>query len=144
MSQVKIVYWSGTGNTEAMAGMIADGVKEAGGEAVVIPVSEATVADLKEVKAFALGCPSMGAEQLEETEMEPFMCELETEISGKQIVLFGSYGWGDKEWMRDWEKRVQDAGAEVINGEGITANEAPDGEAEEKCKEAGKILVEKN
>lgn len=141
MSQVKIVYWSGTGNTEAMAEMIAAGVTAAGGEAVVMPVAKATVAELKEAKAFALGCPSMGAEQLEETEMEPFMCELESEISGKQIVLFGSYGWGDQEWMRDWEKRIEAAGATVIDGAGITANEAPDGEAEEKCKAAGEKLV---
>ncbi len=144
MNTVKIVYWSGTGNTETMAGMIADGVRTAGGEAVVIPVSEASVEELKNEKVFALGCPSMGAEQLEESEMEPFMCELESNISGKQIVLFGFYGWGNQEWMRDWEKRIWDAGAEIVNGEGITANEAPDSEAEVKCKEAGKILAEKN
>lgn len=142
MSQVKIIYWSGTGNTEAMANMIAEGVRAAGKEAAVMSVSEVSVADLKDEKVFALGCPSMGAEQLEESEMEPFMCELESEISGKQIVLFGSYGWGDQEWMRDWEKRVQDAGAVVIGGEGVTVNEAPDGEAEEKCKAAGKNLAE--
>ena len=106
MSKVSVVYWSGTGNTEAMANMIAEGVKEAGKEADVLPVSIASVADLQAASAFALGCPSMGVEQLEEAEMEPFMCELESGISGKQVGLFGSYGWGNEEWMRDWEEKI--------------------------------------
>ena len=122
MSKVSIVYWSGTGNTEAMANMIAEGVKEAGKEADVLPVSIASVADLQAASAFALGCPSMGVEQLEEAEMEPFMCELESGISGKQVGLFGSYGWGNEEWMRDWEERIGMAGASVVNGEGIAVN----------------------
>ncbi len=142
MNQIKIVYWSGTGNTEAMAELIAAGIIEAGQEAQVIPVAKAVVEELKAEEVFALGCPSMGAEQLEETEMEPFMCELENGIAGKKIALFGSYGWGDQEWMRDWEKRIEDAGATVIGGTGITANDAPDKEAEEKCKAIGKRLAE--
>lgn len=138
---VKIVFWSGTGNTEAMAAYIAEGVKSAGGEADVIPVSAASADELKNEKAFALGCPSMGAEQLEETEMEPFMQELESGIAGKQIVLFGSYGWGNQEWMRDWEDRVAAAGATVIDGEGIAILGAPDDDTIEKCKAAGRTLA---
>lgn len=141
MSKVNIVYWSGTGNTEAMATMIAQGVTEAGKEAVLVPVGEANVAALQGEKAFALGCPSMGAEQLEEMQMEPFMCELEAAISGKKVVLFGSYGWGNQEWMRDWEERIAAAGATVVNGEGITVNGAPDTETEELCKDAGRALA---
>lgn len=141
MSEVKIVFWSGTGNTAAMARFIAQGVEEAGKSAVLIPVAEANADELKAEKAFALGCPSMGAEQLEETEMEPFMCELENGIAGKQIALFGSYGWGNQEWMRDWESRVASAGANVLNGEGITVLGAPDAEAEELCKSAGRALA---
>lgn len=141
MSKVNIVYWSGTGNTEAMANFIAQGVKEAGGEAVLLPVSAANAEELKKEKAFALGCPSMGAEQLEEMEMEPFMCELDNGIAGKQIVLFGSYGWGNEEWMRDWEERVSSGGATVINGEGIAVNGAPDEDIAEKCKDAGRALA---
>lgn len=142
MSKVSIVFWSGTGNTAAMAELIAQGVSEAGGEAVLIPVSEANVEELKAEKAFALGCPSMGAEQLEEMEMEPFMCELEGGIAGKQIALFGSYGWGNQEWMRDWEGRVASAGATVVNGEGITVNGAPDSDTEEQCKNVGRALAQ--
>lgn len=141
MSKVNVVFWSGTGNTEAMAGYIAQGINEAGGEAVLTPVSAANIEELKNAKAFALGCPSMGAEQLEEVEMEPFMEELELGISGKQVVLFGSYGWGNQEWMRDWEERVSKAGATVVNGEGITVNGAPDEDTQDKCIDAGRALA---
>lgn len=141
MSKVSIVFWSGTGNTAAMAEFIAQGVAEAGGEAVLIPVNEANAEELKNEKAFALGCPSMGSEQLEEMEMEPFMSELESGIAGKQIALFGSYGWGNQEWMRDWEDRVAGAGATVVNGEGITVNGAPGADTEDACKAAGRALA---
>lgn len=141
MSKVMIVYWSGTGNTELMANMIADGVKAASGEPEVVEVSTLTPADLKDYKVFALGSPSMGAEVLEEDSMEPFMEELEGSIAGKQIGLFGSYGWGDGEWMRDWVERVNDAGASVIDDEGIIACGEPESDIEEQLKELGKALV---
>lgn len=141
MAQISIVYWSGTGNTELMAQKVAEGVREAGQEAVVLSVDLADVSELKKARAFALGCPSMGAEQLEETQMEPFMCDLENGIGGKQIGLFGSFGWGGGEWMRDWEERVRNAGASVVGEEGIIVNGAPDEETEEKCKELGKALA---
>lgn len=141
MGKINIIYWSGTGNTEAMASFIAQGVSEGGAEGVLLPVGAASVDDVKDANAFALGCPSMGAEQLEETEMEPFMCDIEGIISGKQVVLFGSYGWGNQEWMRDWEARVQAAGAIVVNGEGIAVNGAPGADIEEQCKDAGRTLA---
>lgn len=141
MAQISIVYWSGTGNTELMAQKVAEGVREAGQEAVVLSVDLADVSELKKARAFALGCPSMGAEQLEETQMEPFMCDLENGIGGKQIGLFGSFGWGGGEWMRDWEERVRNVGASVVGEEGIIVNGAPDEETEEKCKELGRALA---
>lgn len=141
MAQISIVYWSGTGNTELMAQKVAEGVREAGQEAVVLSVDLADVSELKKARAFALGCPSMGAEQLEETQMEPFMCDLENGIGGKQIGLFGSFGWGGGEWMRDWEERVRNAGASVVGEEGIIVNGAPDEETEEKCKELGRAWL---
>ena len=141
MAQISIVYWSGTGNTELMAQKVAEGVREAGQEAVVLSVDLADVSELKKARAFALGCHSMGAEQLEETQMEPFMCDLENGIGGKQIGLFGSFGWGGGEWMRDWEERVRNVGASVVGEEGIIVNGAPDEEAEEKCKELGRALA---
>ncbi|MBR1701468.1 MAG: flavodoxin [Lachnospiraceae bacterium] len=141
MSKVSIVYWSGTGNTAAMAAAVAEGVKDGGAEAELLEVSAASVDALKEVKAIALGCPSMGAEQLEESEMEPFMEELDGLISGKTVALFGSYGWGNQEWMRDWENRIQADGATVLNGEGITVNGAPGEDTLEDCRNAGRGLA---
>lgn len=141
MSKVSIVYWSGTGNTQKMAEAVAEGVKEAGAEADLKFVSAATVDELAAETAFALGCPSMGAEELEDAEMEPFMADLENRISGKKIALFGSYGWGGGEWMRDWEARIQSAGATVVNGEGIIVNGEPDDDTIAELKALGKALV---
>ena len=126
---VSVVYWSGTGNTQAMAEAVAEGIRDGGADAVLMEVGNADAAALAEEKAFALGCPSMGAEQLEESEMEPFVEALEPLVSGKTILLFGSYGWGDGEWMRDWADRMKNAGAVLIREEGIITNEAPDDEA---------------
>ena len=138
---VSVVYWSGTGNTEAMANAVAEGITEAGGEAKLIPVSEANVDELATESAFALGCPSMGVEVLEEEEMEPFVEALEGKVGGKNILLFGSYGWGDGEWMRNWVERMKNAGAFMVEEEGIIANDAPDDETIEACKAGGKALV---
>lgn len=133
---ISIVYWSGTGNTEAMANALADGIREAGGEAALITVDSAGAEALASEEVFALGCPSMGAEELEESEMEPFVAELEGKVKGKKILLFGSYGWGDGEWMRNWEERMKNAGAILVTGAGIIANEAPDGAAIDALKAA--------
>ena len=138
---VSVVYWSGTGNTQAMAEAVAEGIRDGGADAVLMEVGNADAAALAEEKAFALGCPSMGAEELEESVMEPFVSELEGMVQGKKILLFGSYGWGDGEWMRNWEERMKNAGAELITGEGIIANEAPDTEAVEALKAAGRAMV---
>ena len=138
---VSVVYWSGTGNTQAMAEAVAEGIREGGAEAVLLEVGNADAAALAGENAFALGCPSMGAEQLEESEMEPFVEALEPLVSGKRILLFGSYGWGDGEWMRDWAERMKNAGAALIREEGLIANEAADDEALEECRAAGKELA---
>ena len=138
---IAVVYWSGTGNTQAMAEAVAEGIREGGAEAVLLEVGNADAAALAGENAFALGCPSMGAEQLEESEMEPFVEALEPLVSGKRILLFGSYGWGDGEWMRDWAERMKNAGAALIREEGLIANEAPDDEALEECRAAGKELA---
>ncbi len=141
MSKINVVYWSQTGNTQVMAEAIGAGIEEAGKEANVVFVSDITVDDLKDASVMALGCPAMGAEVLEEGEMEPFMCELEGSLGGKTVALFGSYGWGDGEWMRDWVERVGDAGANVLNGEGLICQEAPDDDVIEECKALGKQLA---
>lgn len=134
METVKIVFWSQGGNTAAMAAAVAEGVQEAGSKAEIINVSDASAADLQSMKGFALGCPAMGAEVLEEMEMEPFMCELEGSLAGKSVGLFGSYGWGDGQWMRDWEERCKAAGAAVVGGEGVICQETPDDGAIASCR----------
>lgn len=141
MDKIYVVYWSGTGNTEAMAGFVAAGIQSAGKEAEVVDVASADISQLKAAKAFAMGCPSMGAEVLEEEEMEPFVTDLEKDINGKQIGLFGSYGWGNGEWMKDWEERMKNAGAVIVGGEGIIAMDAPDDDAANALKQLGKELA---
>ncbi len=130
-----VIYWSGTGNTEAMANAVAEGSG----------VSAARVSDfggdVAEYEALALGCPAMGAEELEDSEFEPFFAGIEGKISGKKVALFGSYDWGDGEWMRLWAGRVKAAGAEVVGGEGLICNNTPDDEALAKCRELGKQLA---
>lgn len=141
MDEIIVAYWSQTGNTEAMAQAVGQGIEEAGKKASVKEISQVSADDLKNAACFALGCPAMGAEVLEEDEMEPFVAELEGAVSGKTIGLFGSYGWGDGQWMRDWEERMTGAGAVIAGGEGVIAMEAPDDEAIEKCKALGKALA---
>ena len=111
--KVSIVYWSGTGNTEAMANAALEGAKNAGAEVELLPVSAAS-ADVVGSDALLFGCPAMGAEELEESEFEPFFSSVEGSLSGKRVGLFGSYDWGDGEWMRTWQQRVEAAGGVMI------------------------------
>lgn len=141
MSKIQVIYWTQTGNTQAMANAIADGIKDSGKEAQVLEVSQASLDSLKEASVFAIGCPAMGAEVLEESEMEPFVEEVVKFASGKNIALFGSYGWGDGEWMRDWEARMKEAGANLIRNAGLICNDAPDDAGITQCKELGKQLA---
>ena len=139
MSRINVVYWSQTGNTEEMAEAIGKGITQAGGEAVVSEVSAISPDALKDEKVFALGCPAMGAEVLEEAEMEPFVEAVESFAAGKKIALFGSYGWGDGEWMRTWEETCKADGA-VLACDSVLANEAPDDDAVAACQALGKAL----
>ena len=141
MSKIAVVYWSGTGNTEAMAKAVLEGAKEKGAEVVLLTPDEFDVSMMDSYDAIAFGCPAMGAEVLEEGEMEPFVTEVEAFAAGKKIGLFGSYGWGDGQWMRDWEDRMKAAGATVVGGEGVICQETPDDEALENCKALGKVLA---
>ena len=121
MSKISVVYWSQTGNTQAMAEAVGAGISKAGKEADVVEVSGAS---------------------MEEMEMEPFVEEVEGFAQGKTIALFGSYGWGDGQWMRDWEERMTAAGATVLNGEGLICQETPDDDAIKQCEELGEQLAQ--
>ena len=141
MNKIYVIFWTQGGNTQAMAEAVAEGIREGGKEAEVIYVGSVSADVLKDQPVFALGCPAMGAEVLEESEMEPFVAEVEAFAAGKKIGLFGSYGWGDGEWMRDWVDRMNGAGAIVVGGEGVICQEAPDDEAVNNCKVLGKQLA---
>ena len=130
-----VIYWSGTGNTEQMAAAVAEGAN-----AELFSVSEFS-GKLSDYDRLAFGCSAMGAEELEESEFEPFFAEAESGLNGKNIALFGSYGWGDGEWMRSWVKRAEDDGAVIVGGEGLIANEAPSDDDLEKCRELGRALI---
>ncbi len=138
MGKAVIVYWSGTGNTQAMAEAIWEGAKESNPSCDFYFVSDITASHAAAYDVLILGCPAMGAEVLEEEDFEPFFAQLEASLAGKQVALFGSYGWGDGEWMRAWEERVRTAGAVLFENEGLMINEAPDDTALAQCREFGK------
>ena len=141
MKKTAVVYWSGTGNTEAMANAIAEGAESAGAEVDVKQVSEITVDQALEYDKLALGCPAMGAEVLEESEFEPMFAGLEGSLNGKKVALFGSYGWGDGQWMRDWCERAKEDGAQLFSDEGLVCNETPDDDVQAACRKLGADLA---
>lgn len=141
MNKIAVIYWSGTGNTEAMAAAVAEGARGAGSEVDMFQVSDITPDAAAEYGALALGCPAMGAEQLEEGEFEPFFTALESRLSGKKVALFGSYSWADGQWMRDWYERAQSDGANLIGDEGLACYEAPDADCLAACKALGAELA---
>ena len=140
MNKVAVVYWSGTGNTEAMANSVLAGAQAAGAQAELFTAAEFSPEKLAEYDAAAFGCPAMGAEQLEEDEFEPMFSACKAALKGKKTALFGSYGWGDGEWMRTWEETCRGDGAELIC-EPVICNEAPDEDALSACQALGKALV---
>ncbi|HIV17016.1 MAG TPA: flavodoxin [Candidatus Alectryocaccobium stercorigallinarum] len=140
MSKAAVVYWSGTGNTEAMASAVLDGIKEAGAEGSLFTASEFDASMMNQFDAIAFGCPSMGAEELEETEFAPMFEACESKLNGKRIALFGSYGWGDGEWMRSWEARCKDDGAFLVC-DPVICNSAPGDDAISECKALGGALA---
>ena len=125
MSKVAVVYWSSTGNTEAMANAVAEGAKAAGAEVISFESADFSADKVDEFDAIAFGCPAMGDEVLEEDEFEPMFNSCETKLSGKKVGLFGSYGWGDGEWMQNWEQRIKDCGGIIIE-DSVICNEAPE------------------
>lgn len=140
MSKVAVVYWSSTCNTEAMANAVAEGAKAAGAEVSVFETSAFSAEQVDAYDALAFGCPAMGDEVLEETEFEPLFAECEDKLAGKAVVLFGSYGWGDGQWMRDWEERCKSKNI-TLKAESVMCQETPDEDGLEECRNLGKALV---
>lgn len=140
---MKIIYFSQTGNTEKMANLILEGIEAEGKKAELIEVSLISLDDIKNEEILILGCSAYGSEELEESEMEPFVKSLEGNIQGKKVALFGSWGWGNGEWMTEWERRMESYGAILIS-EGLTVQEAPEGEDENRCVSFGKLIAQKS
>jgi len=140
MSKVAVVYWSGTGNTEEMANAVAEGTKGAGCQVCLAPAAQFSADRMDEFDAVAFGCPAMGAEELEESEFDPLFQDCRSKLSGKRIALFGSYGWGDGEWMRTWEETCQGDGAKLAC-ESVICQETPDEEALDACRKLGASLA---
>ena len=138
--KIAVVYWSGTGNTEAMANAVLEGVNAAGAEGALMTAAEFTADQVREYDAIAFGCPSMGVESLEEGEFEPMFRACEPSLTGKKLALFGSYGWGDGEWMRNWEDACRSDGA-VLACDSVICNDAPDNDVLAACKALGEALT---
>lgn len=140
MSKIAIVYWSGTGNTESMAYAVSEGAKGTGADTALFTAAEFSGSQVNEYDAIAFGCPAMGAEELEETEFAPLFQDCKSSLPGKRVALFGSYGWGDGEWMRTWEDECRDCGA-VIAAESVICQETPDEDALQNCRALGAALA---
>ena len=141
MKKTAVIYWSGTGNTEAMAQAVLAGMQEAGADAALYTTAEVTSALFDDLTGVAFGCPAMGAEVLEEMDFQPMWDEAKGFLGGKNVALFGSYGWGDGEWMRSWEKDCDDAGISLVC-ESITCCETPDDDVLAACQAMGRKLAE--
>jgi len=135
-----VIYWSGTGNTQAMAQAVLEGMEQAGAEAVILTPDQVDVSQISAFDAVALGCPAMGAEELEDSEFEPMYQVIKGYLAGKKVALFGSYGWGDGEWMRNWEDDCKANGI-VLAAESVMANETPDDESLQVCRNLGSVLA---
>lgn len=139
MSKIAVVFWSGTGNTEAMAEAVAEGAKSAGAEVEVFQVDDFNATDMADYNGFLFGCPAMGDEVLEEDSFEPFFTDAEAKLNGVPVGLFGSYGWGGGAWMETWSERTKEAGAKFVGN--VIAENAPDDEALENCRKLGEDLA---
>ena len=140
MEKIAVIYWSGTGNTELMAKYVAEGAKAAGAEADVFSVSDFSQGQLGEYARYALGCPAMGAEELEDSEFQPFYEAVKSALNGKKVALFGSYGWGGGEWMNPWKADAEAAGL-VLVADPLAIENAPDDAGKTACQELGKTLA---
>ena len=139
MSKVAVVYWSGTGNTEEMANKVAEGAKAAGAEVEVISADDFDGTDISSFDGVAFGCPAMGDEELEDSVFQPVFEACEPKLAGKKVALFGSYGWGDGDWIRSWEEKGQNDGV-ALAVDSVSCNEEPDDEAQAACIELGKAI----
>ena len=139
MSKVAVVYWTGSGNTEAMAAAVAEGAETKGATVEQILAADFSLSAAEGYDAYAFGCPAMGAEELEDSEFQPMWDEVKGSLGDKKVVLFGSYGWGSGEWMDAWKEDAEEAGVNVIDS--LIINEQPDGDGIAACQVLGSQLA---
>lgn len=140
MSKMAVVYWSGTGNTETMAKAVAEGARAAGADVQLVTAANFDAAQLETLDGVAFGCPAMGCEQLEESEFEPMFAACAGKLGGKRVGLFGSYGWGNGEWMQEWEETCRRSGA-LLAADSVPCNGSPDGDALAACQALGAAVA---
>lgn len=140
MAKIAVIYWTGTGNTEAMANLVAEGANAVGGQAEVFNVADIDVDTALGYDKFAFGCPAMGDEALEEGEFEPFYSEIKEKLAGKPVALFGSYSWAEGAWMQTWQEDARNSGLNLV-ADGVICFEAPEDEKAEECKKLGETLA---
>ena len=141
MDKVAIVFWTGSGNTEAMAQAVEEGAKNAGAETVLNFVGDTSAAEVATFDKIILGCPAMGDESLEEYDFEPFFEGLLPDLAGKKVGIFGSYAWNEGDWIMNWKARLEEAGV-TLTAEPVKAYSYPDDDALEACRELGKTIAE--
>lgn len=139
MSKVAVVYWTGSGNTEAMAAAVAEGAETKGATVKQILAADFSLSTAEGYNAYAFGCPAMGAEELEDSEFKPMWDEVKGSLGDKKVVLFGSYGWGSGEWMDAWKEDAEEAGVNVIDS--LIINEQPDDDGIATCQALGAQLA---
>ncbi len=139
MKKINVIYFSNTGNTEAMAEAVAEGAKSDETEVKLMTFDEASIDDVLDADAVALGCPACGTEELDDGEVQPFIDELEGKVEGKDMVLFGSYGWGGGPWMETWEEQMTSFGVNLV-ADSVIIEETPEEEGLEECRALGEKL----
>ena len=140
MSKLAVVYWSGTGNTEEMAQGLAEGIKSAGAEVDLFEAVDFKEDMVERFDAIAFGCPSMGAEELEDSEFEPMFRECESELKKKNVALFGSYDWGDGEWMEEWQEACRLSGLNLV-ADGLICHQSPEDADLANCETLGQMIA---
>lgn len=139
MKKTAVIYWSGTGNTEAMANAVLEGMKAAGAEATLLTPDQVDASALSDYDAIAFGCPAMGSEELEYDEFQPMWDEVKETLGDKKVVLFGSYSWAEGEWMDNWKADADEVGVNVVDS--VICYDAPDDEGEAACRALGAELA---
>ncbi|MBQ9237876.1 MAG: flavodoxin domain-containing protein [Treponema sp.] len=131
-----VVYASDTGNTEMMANAVMEGAKASGADVYFETADNADASEVLGCDVIFLGSAAMGAEVLHDN-VEALFQSMEGSLSGKKIGIFGSYDWGDGQWLRDWAARITAAGGTVINGEGLMAHLTPEPADLDNCRALG-------